>query len=175
MAISRRARWLGYVMLLAMTLAAARWAGGQDPPAGPVRPERAERPSGSRDVASEPLPELAIDKLGRRAPAASAKDLFPATSWEQQARAEQLKNNPPPKPAPPPPPQAPPLPFTYMGKMIEDGKVTVFLVRGDRNVIARAGDTIEGVYRVDSIDDRFVQFTYLPLNQTQQLAFGAAS
>lgn len=175
MAISRRARWLGYFMLLAMTLAAVRWAGGQDPSPAPARAERAERPSATRAATSEPLPELAIDKLGQRTPAASAKDLFPATSWEQQARAEQLKNNPPPKPAPPPPPQAPPLPFTYMGKMIEDGKVTVFLVRGDRNVIVRAGDTIEGVYRVDSIDDRFVQFTYLPLNQTQQLAFGAAS
>ncbi len=160
--------------MLALTLAAVRWAGGENEPSPAASAVRETRSSPPRAAAAERVPELAVDRLGKRAPASSRRDIFPATSWEQQARTEQMKNAPrPPPPPPPPPPQAPPLPFTYMGKMIEDGRVTVFLVRGDRNFIARVGDTIEGLYRVERVDDRAILFTYLPLNQGQELSLGA--
>ena len=45
----------------------------------------------------------------------------------------------------------------------------------DRNYVARVGDTMDGTYRVDSIDDNGVVVTYLPLKQKQTLAFGEAA
>src|SRR5258706_11788565 len=46
-------------------------------------------------------------------------------------------------------PEAPALPFTYVGKMIEDGKLHVFLAEGDRSYSVTAGQTLSGQYRVD--------------------------
>ncbi|WP_051711081.1 hypothetical protein [Andreprevotia chitinilytica] len=69
------------------------------------------------------------------------------------------------------PPQAPALPFQVLGKYIEDGKLAVFLQYGERNIVARAGDTIDD-YRVDQIGGGLMAFTYLPLNEKQTLVIG---
>ncbi|MGX4641824.1 hypothetical protein [Massilia sp. SYSU DXS3249] len=79
---------------------------------------------------------------------------------------------PPPKPAPPPPPSAPPLPFTFIGKSLEDGKWEVYLAVGDRTHMASEGATLEGSWRVDRIAPPIMTLTYLPLNQVQQLNIG---
>jgi len=81
---------------------------------------------------------------------------------------------PPPKPLPPPPPTAPPLPFTYLGRYEESAKPVIFLVRGDRVLLVRAGDTIEGNYRVEGIVGTKLDLTYLPLNIRQSLDIGPA-
>lgn len=65
-------------------------------------------------------------------------------------------------------PSAPPLPFRYLGKMIEDGRLNVFLARGDESLAVSAGQRI-GEYRVDKITEREVVFTYLPLKTKQSL------
>jgi hypothetical protein len=162
---------------LVATLLAMRWAGGQDEalpvparaPQEAVPAVRAELPR------SDAPPALDVSLLGARTAGASGRDLFPATSWEQKAREEEIKRNPPPKPAPPPPPQAPPVPFSYLGKLVEDGATTVFLVQGDRNLIARAGETLAGVWRVERIDEQAMTFTYLPLAKPQTLSFAAGA
>jgi len=80
-------------------------------------------------------------------------------------------------PAPPPPapaPVAPPLPFTYFGRLAVDDDRAVFLSSGERNLIVRPGEVIDGTYRVDSVSDAQIVFTYLPLNLSQQLAIGSA-
>ena len=74
---------------------------------------------------------------------------------------------------PPPPPQAPPLPFTYLGKMIDGEQTTVFLTRQDRNYVVRLGDTLDGSYRVEKIEEDRVALTYLPLGTEQTLPFAA--
>ena len=79
---------------------------------------------------------------------------------------------PPPKPPPPPPPSAPPLPFTVIGKSLEDGKWEVYLAAGDRTHMASEGATLEGAWRVDRIAPPIMTLTYLPLNQVQQLNIG---
>lgn len=79
---------------------------------------------------------------------------------------------PPPKPLPPPPPSAPPLPFTYLGKKIEDSQWEAYLARGDQTFIIREQTVIEGTYRVDSIKPPTLSLTYLPLNQVQTLTIG---
>ncbi|MDB5961368.1 MAG: hypothetical protein JWP59_2662 [Massilia sp.] len=79
---------------------------------------------------------------------------------------------PPPKPAPPPPPVAPPLPFTYLGKVLENGVWEVFLARGSETLIVRKETVVDGVYRVDAIAPPSMTMTYLPLKQVQQINIG---
>lgn len=79
---------------------------------------------------------------------------------------------PPQAPPPPPPPQAPPLPFTYIGKAASEGAWEVFLARGEKTYVVRAQMVIDGVYRVDAVAPPMLKLTYLPLNQSQQLNIG---
>jgi len=82
---------------------------------------------------------------------------------------------PPPKPVPPPPPpppSAPPLPFTVIGKSLEDGKWEVYLASGERTHAAAVGVVLDGAWRVDRIAPPLMTLTYLPLNQVQQLNIG---
>lgn len=64
--------------------------------------------------------------------------------------------------------EAPPLPFRYLGKMVEDGKLSVFLANGDESITVRAGQRI-GDYRIDRITEAEVRFTYLPMKTQQSL------
>lgn len=173
MAIPAKQRWVVYAIVLALTLTVMRWAGGQDrgDPRTVVayQAERLERPA--REGSAAPGPADAVlavqlDLLERRAAPAPAGDPFGARSWEPEQPAV--------KRYVPPPPQAPPLPFTYLGKMVDDGKTTVFLTKEDRNYLVRVGETLDGTYRVESIAEEGLVLTYLPLRQVQTLAFGTA-
>jgi len=83
---------------------------------------------------------------------------------------------PPPaaKPPPPPAPTAPPLPFRYIGKKMDDGPIEVYLVSGDSTYIVQEKTVIDNMYRVDSIKPPTMSITYLPLNQVQTLQIGSA-
>jgi hypothetical protein len=91
--------------------------------------------------------------------AALQADLFPRQTWV-----------PPPPPAkpvippPPPPPEPPPLPFKYLGRWVDAGKETVFLLEGERAVPVTVGQVLPGSWRVESVSASGVVFTYLPLN-----------
>ncbi len=92
------------------------------------------------------------------------RDLFAAHSWA-----------PPPAPAPAPvmaAPVAPPLPYTYVGKKLENGEWEVYLARGEQTFAVRTGATLEAAYRVDTIAPPVMTLTYLPLAQTQNLSIG---
>ncbi|MGI4719896.1 MAG: hypothetical protein ACRYGO_17795 [Janthinobacterium lividum] len=92
------------------------------------------------------------------------------------ARQDWTPPPPPPPPAqeppPPPPPSAPPLPFTYLGKSLQDGVWEIYLARGDRTYLVREAALLDGAYRVDAIRPPVLTLTYLPLNQVQQLNIG---
>ena len=82
---------------------------------------------------------------------------------------------PPPAPTPPPPPPAPvapALPFTFMGRMVENDHTTVFLTKQNESYSVKLNDVLEREYRVDKIDNDQVTFTYLPLNVQQTLYIG---
>ena len=64
----------------------------------------------------------------------------------------------------------PPLPFQFLGRFVDEGKAAYFLQAGERNVVARPGDTLEERYRFDGVVQGSLQFTYLPLNLKQTLA-----
>jgi hypothetical protein len=81
---------------------------------------------------------------------------------------------PPPQPAgPPPPPTAPPLPFTVIGKAQSNTGWEAYLSRNDQVYVVRAGDVLDGTYRVDAVAPPMLTLTYLPMNQVQQLNIGA--
>jgi hypothetical protein len=73
----------------------------------------------------------------------------------------------------PPPPSAPPIPYTFIGRLSEADSTTVFLATGDRNLVVKPGDVIDNSYRVDAVTDNAVSLTYLPLNVRQTLSTGA--
>ena len=71
-------------------------------------------------------------------------------------------------------PTAPPLPFIYMGKLAENGNMSVFLTRDEKPYVVHIGDVIDGVYRIDAINSTILEMTYLPLSQKQRLNMTSA-
>jgi hypothetical protein len=65
-------------------------------------------------------------------------------------------------------PVAPPLPFQYFGRLTENGKTEVFVMRGEELIAIAAGQKI-GDYKVEQIADASISFTYLPLKMKQTL------
>ena len=119
---------------------------------------------------------LAVDLLGQRQFKAQAGNLFKSTSWaperpqislqqQQAALARQAAQIPPPPPAPTPPP----LKFKYIGKAIAENGTWVFLTESGENYATKLGGKIDDKYRVDTMNDETVTFTYLPLNAKQTL------
>ena len=137
------------------------------PAAPPVAAAGARAPKDTPEPAILRLiPRADLIPDGAEAPG-GAENLFLSQDW----------NPPPPPPStapppPPPPPTAPPLPFTYIGKAVGEGAWEVYLARGDKTYIVHPKEVVDGVYRVDAIVPPTITFTYLPLNQVQQLNIG---
>ena len=163
-------RWTILGTALALTLAAVKWAASDEEIAPrPAQSSGARAPGDAQADSAEAIPRLDLDRLRRAPHEAPRADPFAQKRWTVAAV-------PAPRPAPPPPraPQAPPLPFTYFGKAVEGGKVTVFLTKGENSYVARPGVTLDGSYRVEHVDERKVIFTYLPLGTRQELVLGPA-
>ena len=65
-------------------------------------------------------------------------------------------------------PAAPPQPVQYYGRLTENGKTEVYVMRGDELITLAPGQKI-GDYRVEQIADASISFTYLPLKMKQTL------
>jgi hypothetical protein len=100
------------------------------------------------------LPELDVARMKKPGGEADVEDAFAERSWQ---------------PPPPPPvkaqPLVPPLPYTYLERMVDGDQVVLFLARQGESREARAGDTLDRVWRVEEIGDRAVKFTFLPLEK----------
>jgi hypothetical protein len=172
--------------ILAPLLATSAWLAltGQPPPTdGAVVPAR-EATRGAVAMAPETdgaltpgllalvpretlYPERAT--LGARAAATSKhdapRDLFAARNW-----------NPPPPLRPaasaPPRPAAPPVPFTFLGKKHDGDAWEVYLGLGDKTLLAREGQVLNGTYRVERIAPPDMKLVYLPLDEAQALSIG---
>ena len=73
-------------------------------------------------------------------------------------------------PVVPPKPVAPPIPYRVAGQVSHDGMNQVVLARDDRVFTVSQGDTLDNVYRVESIRPDAVTLLYLPLNERQPIA-----
>lgn len=128
-------------------------------PAAPVQPSDppAATPPGAPAESQEAPSRLALSRA----------NLFPEQTWYVA---------PPPPPAPPPyvapPPQAPALPFSYMGRWEDGGETTYYLTRGSLPVSVRAGQVLDGVWRLEPVSGAQLNFTYLPLDQRRSLRTG---
>jgi len=118
--------------------------------------------------APTPTPQIDLDRLKRPGPTAAPSDLFGSRSWEPRVR-EQKK-----APPPPPPPQAPPVPFAYVGRWIEQGETTVVLSKERQHYILHAGDKVDGTYLLETVENDKLIIRYLPLNIAQVLPFSGA-
>jgi hypothetical protein len=67
-------------------------------------------------------------------------------------------------------PEAPPLPFGFLGRATHGDHDLLFLSWGEQNLIVRAGDVLEGRYKVERIEGDSVTFVHLALNQKQVLS-----
>lgn len=108
------------------------------------------------------LPVTEAQSSLREQYATQAVDLFAPRDWQ---------------PPPPPPPKAaaptaPPLPFRYLGKVLEGGEVLAFLGQGTRTHLLRRGDVL-AEYKIEDITPAEMTFVYLPLNEKQHLTFGS--
>jgi len=156
---------------LVMTLVATWWASTieEDDGLAAERGAARERP--------------AVSRVARAAARSAPRDLGPLAVQRTPfgAQAPTLFGRPAPaavpvvrRPPPPPPaaraPSAPPLPYTYIGSLKEEGKpAIVFLLRGQEFVSARVGRKLEQDYRVQSVDETGVTLIYLPLGLTQRI------
>ena len=66
-----------------------------------------------------------------------------------------------------------PLPFAYVGKVVRDGERYAVIVRDGTVDFVRAGDTIGGEYRVQSVADDRLLVMDLERGVVQMLALGA--
>jgi hypothetical protein len=79
---------------------------------------------------------------------------------------------PPPPPRPRPKPTAPPFPYAFMGALRDGSEPTLFLSNGERVLVVKADQTVDGAYHIDKISDSQLIVTYLPLHQQQTIVFG---
>jgi hypothetical protein len=167
-ASTRRRLVLG--VALCMTLAAVLWVSqgeedGSAPDASASATPDPARQQLRREAPADSAP-LQLGKLARRAQADPNQDAFAGRSW--------VAPPPPAVEGPPPAPSAPPLPFTYIGKLQEGetGPVVIYLTQGEQAYSVKKGDVIDKTYRVESITSAHIVLTYLPLAIKQTLTFG---
>lgn len=170
---------LGAGLLIAAYLALF----GDKSPSGEVAEPVARSAQASASTRSAAMPESSARSEKPSAPSLVVLAIHPRDQLmgATQARPDGLFSShswtppppPPPPPAPPPKPTAPPLPFTFLGKKVEDGKWEVYLAHGDQTYVAREKSDLEGVYRIEAIKPPLISFLYLPLKETQTLNIGA--
>jgi hypothetical protein len=149
------------IVVLAVVTAAGVVAGRERPALELVEPRAPQA-----EKAAPPL-ELDLARLKRAEALAPQADPFAPKSFA-----------PPPPPvqqavaAAPQPPTAPPLPFAYAGKLTQEGRTEVFVLRGEELISIAAGQKLDAEYRVDAISESQIAFTYLPLKMRQSLELG---
>jgi nucleoid-associated protein YgaU len=162
--ISPRAAGAAVTLVLLASLVTGREAASPhvEALAEPAHAARIQRPA----PASESTAALEVQRLHRKAEGHAPVELFAARA--NPAMPEQAA-----EPAPPPAPTAPPLPFRYLGKLIEGGKLRIFLANGEALHTVQSGETLENLYKVELVSEEMVTFTFIPLGTSQTLAIDA--
>ena len=163
-------------LTLLATIGAALWLAIQDE--APVATDAVEVVTKQRTAkmpkeqatASSKLPVLASQAQPEDAQD-SGVDLFKS----MQSRAKEMQQAKTLAPVEPPAPEAPPLPFSYLGSVDENGKTVFFLAKDQRLFTLHVGDQFDGQYRLDQQNNMRLEITYLPLNIKQTLSMTGAS
>lgn len=161
---------------LALTLAATLWSAlSPDADQALAQPVAGER----RATAPQARPSAA----------ASAAEPLVATNWAAVERqAWKLPENgyfaawapPPPPPAPkqvaappqpPAAPVAPPFPYQLIGRLVEGEQALALLAGPQRSLAVKAGDVVDGQWRVDQVNERGLSLTWLPAKLLHTISF----
>ncbi|MCV2370560.1 hypothetical protein [Roseateles oligotrophus] len=178
---SSNQRRLALGVALALTLAATLWSAlspdGEESLAKPV--------AGERRAAT---PSSALPAAARATAPSTAEPLVP-TNWaavEREAWAVPAAGYfaawapPPPPPAPkqvaaapapPPVPVAPAFPYQLIGRLVEGDQAQALLAGPVRSLAVKAGDVIDGQWRVDHVTERGLSLTWLPAKLNQTISF----
>jgi hypothetical protein len=62
------------------------------------------------------------------------------------------------------------MPYRYAGKLVQGGRQSVLLAKGDMVFPINEGETLDGAYRVESIGETQITLTYLPLAREERIA-----
>jgi len=107
---------------------------------------------------------LRMADMDRHPSELSDVDPFAVKSWAVAASAAPVAPPPQPKPI------APPLPYSYAGKIQEDdGRWMVYLVKGETSYEVHQGETFDSVYRLNTVGTAQLEIEYLPLSTKQAL------
>jgi hypothetical protein len=131
----------------------------------PTAAARAQTQTQHTEIMGLPLPGQVVDHaLGRamqtprQFPGQSLKTI-PGQMTAQQAIAQVSEQ----------------VPFTFVGRMIDGNKITLFVTQNDHQFLVRVNDVIGGAYRVDNITGTNAVLTYLPTNTQQTLIFNSTA
>lgn len=173
-------------MALAGTLIATWFAPASEDSAVALseRTLQATADSGAQTLASRPAPSGGKPETGRSLEVLrirdrqhggdldEARELFAAVPSaipkEDVVVADRVALEPPAKKV------APTLPFHVLGRYEESGKVVIFIQNGEQNLIARVGDVLADVYKVETIEESKLSLRYLPLNELQTMEIGSS-
>lgn len=186
--VRRRRVMLGLGLLLTLMATAYTWVRDRQTPKNTDLVVAAIVPDLEGKVASTKhkvtagtasLPERQLQDVGRDIFAVLRKEPDPDQKKIAQTTtappSQVLILTPPQIPLAPPLPTAPSLPFTYIGKLGEEGRYTVFLSNHGRNFAVKAGDVIGQLYRVEGIRPPILILTYLPTNIKQTMQIGESN
>ena len=129
---------------------------------GREKPELAAAATGESARATAGIPDLDPGKLKRPAPQPAQSVTDPFAAPQPAAAPANLQQAPA-------APTVPALPFRYVGRAVEEGRIAVFLERGKENYSVAQGERAGHDYRVEQITEAAVTFTYLPLGARQTL------
>jgi len=92
------------------------------------------------------------------------QNMFSSQTWEPPQPKFKKESRPVVAPL-----MAPPIPFTYLGKIEEDGKIEYFVLHQNKLFNLKVGQLVQGQWRLDSEDAKHLNWTFLPLKLPQTL------
>ena len=114
---------------------------------------------GAQSIADTPLPARPGDRR------AAASGVFVLESLPSQAAVQRSADSPVLR--------APPLPFSFFGKLEEGGKPSIILYRGGTTFTVRGPGRLDDTYEVEAVEENFLVLRHVPLGERQVLELKA--
>lgn len=162
----------GVWMALSLTLIASVWVGQQENDAADAvvlvqqRNNAGKATRGSMSSVTSPNLASGASVYRRSVIDDTPQNLFTVFALPQEPLPDEVANIGP---------QMPANPFTYAGKLLDDGKLIVFLTDGVRNHSVQVGDVLDDVWQIQSIHPPELTLKYIPLKTEIQMQIGASS
>lgn len=179
-------RRYGLLAALLLTLLATWWVAGEDEDqaSAVVQPTAGPRRAAPATVSTAATAKAQAATSNQ--PAAAALDWTPVARqpWAETKDAQFAAWAPPPPPPPPPaakgpavvaPPVAPAFPYQLIGRLVEGAQTQGLLSGPNRSLAVKAGDVVDGQWRIDQVTEQGLKLTWLPAQLTQTIAFRPAS